>query len=126
MKGLDKNYSHEEDWVTESLDLLLQGHTTEEAEKYLISLGLEETSAVCYVEEAEEMLLQIVEDYEKEEIRRRGHSDMLWGAVWAIGGGVITFFSYESAAGGGTYFVFYGAIIYGLIKFIGGIIKAAE
>jgi hypothetical protein len=48
---------------------------------------------------------------------------MLFGALWAIGGTIATFFSYSSAAGtsgGGKYFIFWGAILFGLIDCLVG------
>jgi hypothetical protein len=42
---------------------------------------------------------------------------MLIGALWAIGGSIATFASYGSASGGGKYFIFWGAILFGVIDF---------
>ena len=46
---------------------------------------------------------------------------MFFGALWAIGGTVATVASYSSAAGGGKYFIFWGAIIFGVIDFLVGL-----
>lgn len=48
---------------------------------------------------------------------------LLKGLAWLIGGILVTFFSYQAAAGGGTYFVMYGAVIFGGIQAIRGLIS---
>jgi curved DNA-binding protein CbpA len=50
------------------------------------------------------------------------------GLAWLIGGILVTFFSYQAAAnnGGGTYFVMYGAVIFGGIQAIRGFICYAK
>ena len=48
---------------------------------------------------------------------------MIFGALWAVGGTMATVFSYSSAAGssgGGKYFIFWGAILFGLIDCLVG------
>jgi hypothetical protein len=46
---------------------------------------------------------------------------MFFGALWAIGGTIATIISYNSAAGGGKYFIFWGAIVFGVIDFLVGL-----
>jgi hypothetical protein len=46
---------------------------------------------------------------------------MFFGALWAIGGTIATVLSYGSASGGGKYFVFWGAILFGAIDFLVGL-----
>jgi len=45
-----------------------------------------------------------------------GISNMGLGALWAIGGYLLTALTHSAASGGGTYVVFYGAIIAGGIQ----------
>lgn len=45
----------------------------------------------------------------------------IFGLLWFAGGSLVSYFSYNSAEGGGSYYVFYGAIIFGLIDMIRGI-----
>jgi len=53
--------------------------------------------------------------------RKAGRKDMLWGAIWFIGGLTVTLVTYSDASqGGGRYTVAYGAIIFGLIQLIRG------
>ncbi|HTX89994.1 MAG TPA: SH3 domain-containing protein [Anaerolineales bacterium] len=51
-----------------------------------------------------------------------GKKNMVYGALWFIGGIIVTVGTYSAAAasGGGTYFVTWGAIIFGAIQFIQG------
>lgn len=50
---------------------------------------------------------------------------MLYGALWCIGGIVITVVTYSAASGGGTYVVAWGAIIFGFIQFVKGLSNRA-
>jgi len=53
--------------------------------------------------------------------RKAGRKDMLWGAIWFIGGLTVTLVTYSDASqGGGRYTVAYGAIIFGLIQLVRG------
>ena len=54
-----------------------------------------------------------------------GKKNMLYGALWCIGGIVLTVVTYSAAtsSGGGTYFVFWGAVIFGGIQFVQGLIQ---
>ena len=49
-----------------------------------------------------------------------GTKAMIYGAMWFIGGVLVTALSYGSARGGGRYVVAYGAIVFGAIKFLRG------
>ena len=54
-----------------------------------------------------------------------GGRDMLIGGLWIAGGLVITIGTYAMASNGGTYFITYGPIIYGVIRFFKGVAKSA-
>ena len=47
---------------------------------------------------------------------------MMKGALWCIGGIVVTFGTYSLASGGGTYIIAWGAIVFGAVKFVRGLI----
>ncbi|EEF60039.1 hypothetical protein Cflav_PD3098 [Pedosphaera parvula Ellin514] len=51
---------------------------------------------------------------------------MLVGGLWCIGGILVTAISYSSAAGGGSYVVAWGAIIFGGIRFFRGLIARSS
>ena len=52
--------------------------------------------------------------------RKKGLQNMLFGALWCIGGTIFTVVSYNAASSGGTYVVTWGAILFGGIQFIKG------
>ncbi|HMB25750.1 MAG TPA: hypothetical protein VKP08_23070 [Anaerolineales bacterium] len=62
----------------------------------------------------------------KEELNERGKKDMMYGALLFVGGLIVTGVSYAAASNGGTYVIAYGAVIYGLIQFVRGILEARK
>lgn len=57
-------------------------------------------------------------------VRGAGMKNMLFGALWCVGGTIVTVATYSAASDGGTYVVFWGAIIFGAIQFLRGLIQA--
>lgn len=57
-----------------------------------------------------------------------GQKNMLYGALWCIGGIVVTALSYTvaSGSGGGKYVLAWGAIAFGAIQFIRGLVQASR
>ena len=56
-----------------------------------------------------------------EKSRALGRKNMITGALWCIGGIVVTVITYNSSSGGGTYIVAWGAILFGFVQLIQGI-----
>jgi uncharacterized membrane protein YvbJ len=52
---------------------------------------------------------------------KSNHGEIVAGAIMLLIGVVLTWITYEAASGGGTYFVFWGLIIYGGYKVIKGL-----
>lgn len=55
-----------------------------------------------------------------------GQKMMLYGALWCIGGIVVTVGSYSlasSSSSGGSYFIAWGAVLFGAIQFLKGLYK---
>ena len=52
------------------------------------------------------------------------NNDIKWGLIWLIGGGFITLATYEAAANGGSYFIMWGAMIYGGFRILKGLLGA--
>lgn len=74
-------------------------------------------SAIGQLESSHEGRNLLAEKYRKQMNR---------GLLWAVGGTIVTIFSYSSASSspvGGTYYVFWGAIIFGIIDFIVGYVN---
>lgn len=49
---------------------------------------------------------------------------MLQGALWCIGGTVVTVASYSAASSGGRYVVAWGAIVFGATPFFRGLTRS--
>jgi energy-coupling factor transport system substrate-specific component len=51
-----------------------------------------------------------------------GKKNMIYGALWFFGGSIVTIWGYSAAShSSGTYYVFYGAVIAGLVQFFSGL-----
>ncbi|GAO44019.1 hypothetical protein [Flavihumibacter petaseus] len=88
--------------------LINQKLSAMETKNALVAQGLDETSAVQVVEETLVQTKAAVKDQTKK--------DMLYGALWCVGGIVAT------AADIG--FIFWGAIVFGGIQFFRGVANA--
>lgn len=78
----------------------------------LVEKGIDQESAATVVSNLTRM--------RSEAIREAGKKNMLYGALWCIGGIVVTAVTYSAASGGGTYIVTWGAIVFGTIQFFRG------
>ena len=58
-----------------------------------------------------------------EELEERGRKNMTNGALWFVGGLIVTGASYVAASGGSTYVIAIGAIIYGVVRFVRGALE---
>ncbi|WP_417357503.1 hypothetical protein [Flavobacterium sp.] len=65
-----------------------------------------------------ELADNITEDEIEQARKRRANKDMLWGAVWCIGGTIVTLASRNVIA--------WGAILFGGIQFIKGVIASTK
>jgi len=50
------------------------------------------------------------------------NNDIKWGLIWLIGCGLITLGTYEAAANGGSYFIMWGAMVYGGYRILKGLV----
>lgn len=64
---------------------------------------------------------QAVQQYRNSALASAYAKHMAYGALWAIGGTVVTAITYEAASNGGTYVVAWGAILFGIIDFFRGL-----
>ena len=46
---------------------------------------------------------------------------MLYGALWCIGGILVTGITFSAARSGGTYFIAWGAVLFGGFQFLQGL-----
>ena len=58
---------------------------------------------------------------EAEVTKAAGAKNMLYGALWCIGGIVVTVGSMSAASGGGSYVMAWGAILFGGLQFLQGL-----
>jgi hypothetical protein len=67
----------------------------------------------------------LIDDADLKEAKRKNASkDLVVGGLWFLGGISVTVLTYSAASnGGGTYFVAYGAIIFGAVQFIRGLMR---
>ncbi len=87
-------------------------------EKSLIEQGLDAEAATIVVSNLKQAKAKAS--------KNAGHKNMLYGALWCIGGIVVTALSYQAAAntGGGKYVLAWGAILFGGIQFFRGMIQS--
>jgi hypothetical protein len=82
----------------------------------LIEKGVDEESAGVVVRNLKEA--------RSKAIKEAANKNMLFGALWCIGGIVVTALTYSAAAGGGRYVVAWGAVVFGAIQFVRGLAQS--
>ena len=98
--------------------LVIAGKTKPEVEADLKSRGLDDRAANVVAADVFELRTRA--------IREAGKKNMLHGALWCIGGVVVTAVTYQAVAGaGGTYIIAFGPIIFGAIQFFRGLAQTA-
>ena len=92
-----------------------QKKSIEETKAALIENGLR-------AEDADVVIANLQKQY-KQEKREAGNKNMLYGALWCVGGLLVTILTYSAASDGGTYVVAWGAVIFGAIQFFKGMFQ---
>lgn len=92
-----------------------QKKSVEETKAALIETGLR-------AEDADVVIANLQNQY-KQEKREAGNKNMLYGALWCVGGLLVTILTYSAASDGGTYVVAWGAVIFGAIQFFKGVFQ---
>lgn len=92
-----------------------QKKSIEETKAALIENGLR-------AEDADVVIANLQKQY-KQEKREAGNKNMLYGALWCVGGLLVTILTYSAASDGGTYVVAWGAVIFGAIQFFKGVFQ---
>jgi hypothetical protein len=97
--------------------MMKNGNTYYEIVQSLEAKGLSNETATIVANNANELYSKAV--------KSQANKDMLYGALWCIGGTIVTAITYSAASeGGGSYVVAWGAIIFGLVQFIKGAINS--
>jgi hypothetical protein len=76
--------------------------------------------------ELAEAIVSKVSAMHRQAKREAANKNMLYGALWCIGGTVVTVASFSAASGGGRYVVAWGAIVFGGIQFFRGLSQLAD
>lgn len=93
------------------------GAPPQQIQSALVQKGLDQESAATVVSNLTRL--------RSEAIREAGKKNMLYGALWCIGGIVVTAVTYSAAAPGDIYVVAWGAIVFGAIQFFRGVWQAS-
>ncbi|APV45006.1 zinc-ribbon domain-containing protein [Dehalogenimonas formicexedens] len=104
------------------LQLILNGRDDKSLVKEFKNKGIPEELVRQYLAVAH----SIIEEYKNtpeyaQAMVKASIKKMITGALWAIGGGIVTALTYSSAGDGGTYVVFWGAIIFGIYDILRGL-----
>lgn len=115
MENFDEETKDAVDQIYKYAVILLvnEEKTPEETIKILIKKGLDEETATQIVQN----LLEHIGTAKQEKAKK----DMIYGALWCLGGICVTVFTLAAASGGGTYVVAWGAVIFGAIQFFRGL-----
>ena len=99
-----------------------EGKSREKIVKELVKQDWPEESAIEFVNNIEQAITEYKDSPEGREVLARKYArHMLYGILWFVGGTIVTVVTYEAASGGGTYFIAWGAILFGIIDFFRGL-----
>ncbi len=96
-------------------ELMRSGKSNQDIVEALKERGLDAESA--------EVVVRNLHDARAKEKVEQGQKNMGLGALWCIGGLVVTGATYGAASGGGSYVVAWGAVVFGGIQFLHGLIQ---
>ena len=108
-------------------DNLSRGVSKKDIVKELVKTGANKENATTFVDNVEAEFGQAVEEYKRTDEGRREMASqharhMRNGLLWIVGGAAVTGCTYAAAEGGGTYFITWGAMAWGAIDFLRGLI----
>lgn len=86
-----------------------------EVRNALIQRGLDAETAAIVVKN--------VETEASKSKQSQADKDILFGSLWLAGGTIVTVVSMSSASGGGRYIITWGAILFGAIQLIKGLVN---
>tara|TARA_B100000609_G_C17140062_1_gene395040 strand:- start:472 stop:840 length:369 start_codon:yes stop_codon:yes gene_type:complete len=101
-----------------AIEQMKNGASPAQIREMLIEKGLEPEAAAIVVSNLASARTQAIQG--------AGKKDMLFGALWCVGGIVVTVGTMSTASGGGTYVVAWGAILFGGIQFVRGLIQSLQ
>lgn len=117
-----------EDSLMESIgEMIGDGSSEDKIVRSFTKQGVPEAKVRAFYAEITRLATEYEQSPEgRKELSKKASNRILYGFLWVVGGIVATSVSYGSASGGGTYSVFYGAIIWGVIDIIRGVIGVSQ
>lgn len=105
---------------------LAEGKKKEKIVKGLVKQGLSSEIANALVIKVEIALEQARQQYldspeGRKKLANKHLRQMIFGVLWAVGGTLVTVFTYQAASSGGYYFIAWGAIIFGIVDIFRGL-----
>jgi hypothetical protein len=103
-----------------AVEMFVEGTPKTDVVSWLVGGGIEP-------EEAEHVVSEISKKCAESD-REQGQKNIVYGALWFIGGLVVTLGSYTLAknAGGGMYLVTSGALVWGGVQFLYGVYQCVK
>jgi hypothetical protein len=101
--------------------LLRQGRSQPQAAAELQRTGLDLASATAIV-----VKVDMFRNVMREAYKKAGMKNVGIGLLWCIGGILVTAITYSMASGGGTYFVAWGAVVFGGYQALRGLFFALK
>lgn len=74
------------------------------------------------IEDAQKIVHRIMQEVYKSK-KQKSNKDILHGALWCLGGLLITWITYDNASNGGHYVIMWGAILFGAVQLFKGVIN---
>lgn len=112
-----------EDNACEYIDSSINdGDNKDDIIKNLVNQGIMKSQAELLFNKTVDLIKEYESSPKWREDMRKGYSRRIfYGLLWAVGGIIATSVGYESASSGGSYYIFYGAIIYGIWDILSGL-----
>lgn len=96
---------------------VVQKKNSAEITDMLVAKGFNQSDAYTFVNDVEQVVFK--------DKKKKANKNMLYGAMWCVGGIIVTVASYSASSGGGRYVIAWGAIIFGAIQFFKGLADAS-
>jgi hypothetical protein len=103
---------------TRAAEQLRQGVARSEIEAALTERGLSAEKAATVANDLEQRTASAA--------KIAGRKNMLYGSLWCAGGVAATAATYRAAGDGGTFVIAWGAMLFGGIQFIRGLLQTME
>jgi len=101
----------------EAFQALRRGASAGDAASQVAALGLDPASAASVVANIQRFKRDLTAAYRAADLKAAG-----LGALWCVGGILVTALTYAAASGGGTYLVAWGAVVFGAIQAVRGLL----